>query len=287
LASFTLLTPSLLLLSTRTSSPLSNGSLRFLWDRSGPPSRAYLKLWEALTRMHVEMVLARHGVARGQEIWERLKPQPGSIVLDLGAAPGGWTWAAAQLGATVVSVDRAELAQPVARMHNVHHHIGSGFSVGPDAALLRPFFAQRRAAATSGVASAASVSADSQDLDRNLDRIDWLLCDIVCYPARALTLVHRWLDADAVQAGIVVTIKLQREGEVMPASAGEDNAASALQGTPTPAAATSVKGPAQQYHLRQQATVLSQLRSIPNARLMHLQENKHEVTFMWLRPQSE
>ena len=54
--------------------------MAFVEDRTGPPNRAYLKLWEALVRL-------------GR--W----PGPGERCLDLGASPGGWTWVLARLGA--------------------------------------------------------------------------------------------------------------------------------------------------------------------------------------------
>ena len=63
--------------------PLRRGS-------RGPPNRAYLKLWEALT------LLGR-------------RPGPGELCLDLGASPGGWTWVLAKLGARVIAVDKAPL----------------------------------------------------------------------------------------------------------------------------------------------------------------------------------
>ena len=48
--------------------------MRFVEDHENPPSRAYLKLWEAFT------------VAG-------CRPRPGDRCVDLGSSPGGWTWA--------------------------------------------------------------------------------------------------------------------------------------------------------------------------------------------------
>lgn len=64
------------------------GKIRFNEDRIGPPSRAYLKLQEALTLSGVTLA-------------------PGDTVLDLGATPGGWTYVAAQAGAQVEMIDRS------------------------------------------------------------------------------------------------------------------------------------------------------------------------------------
>ncbi len=74
-------------------------------DHIGPPSRAYLKLWEALVRF-------------GR--W----PAPGDRCLDLGASPGGWTWVLAKLGANVTAVDKAPLAPAVAAMPGVTQRAG-------------------------------------------------------------------------------------------------------------------------------------------------------------------
>ena len=51
LGAWTLLEPDRLLASATKSSPFVNGECRFVEDRAGPPSRAYLKLWEAWTRL--------------------------------------------------------------------------------------------------------------------------------------------------------------------------------------------------------------------------------------------
>ena len=74
LGSWTLLDAGTLLASPHCTSPFPNGEVHFVEDRAGPPSRAYLKLWEALT------LIGR-------------RPQPGETCLDLGSSPGGWSWA--------------------------------------------------------------------------------------------------------------------------------------------------------------------------------------------------
>jgi 23S rRNA (cytidine2498-2'-O)-methyltransferase len=76
--------------------------VEFVADRTGPPSRAYLKLWEALT------LIGRH-------------PGPGDRVLDLGSSPGGWSWALQRMGARVVSVDKAPLAAAVAALPGIDY----------------------------------------------------------------------------------------------------------------------------------------------------------------------
>src|SRR5207302_22823 len=51
LGAWTLLAPDRMLASATKTSPFVNGECRFEEDRIGPPSRAYLKLWEACTRL--------------------------------------------------------------------------------------------------------------------------------------------------------------------------------------------------------------------------------------------
>ncbi|MFN6954251.1 MAG: SAM-dependent methyltransferase [Acetobacteraceae bacterium] len=154
LGAFTLLDPGRMLASPAKTSPVPNGEWRFVEDREGPPSRAYLKLWEALTR------LGRH-------------PAPGERCLDLGASPGGWTWALARLGARVVAVDKAPLDPRVAAMPGVEARQESAFG-----------------------------------LDAAKERADWLFSDVICYPERLLALVRRWVAAGTA-ANIVCSVKFQ------------------------------------------------------------------------------
>jgi len=157
LGAWTLLEPERMLASPVKASPFVNGEVRFVEDREGPPSRAYLKLWEALTR------LGRH-------------PLPGEICLDLGAAPGGWSWALARLGARVVAVDKAPLDPAVAAMPGVELRSESAFGLDP----------------------------------RQESPVDWLFSDVICYPARLLALVERWRAAGRAR-NFVCTLKFQGE----------------------------------------------------------------------------
>lgn len=188
LGAWTLLAPDRMLASPAKSSPFVNGECHFIQDRIGPPSRAYLKLWEACTRMGA---------------W----PQPGESCLDLGASPGGWTWAIAQLGASVVAIDRSPLAPEVAAMPGVSFRSGSAFTVPPEP-------------------------------------IDWLFSDVIAYPAPLLEMVRNWIDSGAAKR-IVCTIKLQGD---------TDHAA------------------------------VADFAGIPGGHVIHLWQNKHELTFWWQRP---
>ena len=113
LGSWTLLAADRLLMAARCSSPFANGEVAFVEDKTGPPNRAYLKLWEALVRL-------------GH--W----PQPGERCLDLGASPGGWTWVLARLGATVVAIDKAPLDPKEVAMPGVEWRGESAFALEPE-----------------------------------------------------------------------------------------------------------------------------------------------------------
>ena len=113
LGAWTLLTRDCLLASPTKTSPFPSGECRFEEDRVGPPNRAYLKLWEALTR------LGSH-------------PRPGERCLDLGASPGGWTWVLASLGASVRAVDKAPVDPRIAAMPGVEPVVESAFTLAPE-----------------------------------------------------------------------------------------------------------------------------------------------------------
>lgn len=112
LGSFTLLSEKLMLASPACTSPVPNGAYIFEEDKETPPNRAYLKLWEALTRIGV-------------------MPKAGETCLDLGACPGGWTWVLQALGANVISVDKAPLEPRIAALPNIKYLQQSAFGLDP------------------------------------------------------------------------------------------------------------------------------------------------------------
>jgi 23S rRNA (cytidine2498-2'-O)-methyltransferase len=113
MGAWTLLDEHTMIASARCSSPFPNGVIEFAEDKEGPPSRAYLKLWEALTLC-------------GK------MPAAGMRCLDAGASPGGWTWALAKLGAKVTAVDRAPLEDRVAAMAGVSFIKHDAFTLKPE-----------------------------------------------------------------------------------------------------------------------------------------------------------
>jgi len=112
LGSWTLIDPHTILAAARCSSPFPNGEVTFVENKSAPPNRAYLKLWEALT------LIGRH-------------PGSGERCLDLGSSPGGWTWVLQSLGARVISVDKAPLAPDIAALPRVEFRRTSAFALAP------------------------------------------------------------------------------------------------------------------------------------------------------------
>jgi len=113
MGAFCLVNQNLMLASANTSSPFPGGKVAFEENREEPPSRAYLKLWEALS------LIGQH-------------PKPGEKCLELGACPGGWTWVIGKLGADVLAVDRSELAENVSAMKTVEFSATNAFKILPE-----------------------------------------------------------------------------------------------------------------------------------------------------------
>jgi len=106
---FTLASENTLYWSDTFSKPTVDGMLEFT-ESKYPPSRAYLKLWEAL------YILGDY-------------PKPGEQTIDLGSSPGSWTWVIASLGARVQSVDRATLNERVAKLPGVAFESADAFKI--------------------------------------------------------------------------------------------------------------------------------------------------------------
>ncbi|MCA9534954.1 MAG: hypothetical protein KC593_14785 [Myxococcales bacterium] len=150
-----------------------------------------------------------------RKLWEvftllQQQPQPGERCIDMGASPGGWTWVLAKLGADVTSVDKAPLAPAIAALPNVQSRVGSAFALRPEHYTREPF--------------------------------EWFFSDVICYPARLLSMVQQWIAADAAKR-FVCTIKFQGETD-------HDTVAA--------------------------------FAAIPGSRLLHLAHNRHELTWVKL-----
>ncbi len=162
-------------------------------EKVGPPSRAYLKLWEAFARI-------------GDY------PLPGARVLDLGSCPGGWTWALAKLGCEVLSMDGAPLEPAVEAMPGVTFKKGDAFKLTP-------------AEATAHFGGKP---------------IDWIFSDMICEPARLVTLLTTWIES-GVCGRFIISVKFKGEA---------DQAA------------------------------IDALAALPGGTLRHLRQNKHELTWI-------
>ncbi|MBX3020451.1 MAG: hypothetical protein KF799_02140 [Bdellovibrionales bacterium] len=153
LGSWTLLDEKTMLYSARCTSPYPDGEVEFNENKMEPPSRAYLKLWEFFN------LVGTH-------------PEKGARTLDLGSSPGGWTWVLDQLGARVMSVDKAPLSEHTPFSDKVIYKSESAFALDP----------------------------------KSVGHVDWLFSDIICYPERLLELVKRW---EPIAKNMVCTIKFQ------------------------------------------------------------------------------
>lgn len=112
LGSWTLVEDDLMVAASDCSAPVPNGAYVFEENKDEPPNRAYLKLWEALSRA-------------GN------MPKAGETCLDLGACPGGWTWVLQGLGTHVIAVDKAPLAPHIAALPHVTYRAESAFGLKP------------------------------------------------------------------------------------------------------------------------------------------------------------
>jgi 23S rRNA (cytidine2498-2'-O)-methyltransferase len=117
------------------------------------PSRSVLKLAEAF-----EVFLS------DEEKTQWIKQ--GMHAVDLGAAPGGWTWHLVQLGMQVVAVDNGPLKGVVAEHPSVKHLRQDGFRYRPK------------------------------------HTVDWLVCDMVEQPGRVAALVSDWVASGATNRAI-------------------------------------------------------------------------------------
>ncbi|HXH29389.1 MAG TPA: SAM-dependent methyltransferase [Bacteriovoracaceae bacterium] len=110
---WTLLEPDMILATTETSSPYALGEMTFTEDRTTPPSRAYLKLWEFFTVYAPEAIT-------------------GGTSLDVGSCPGGWTWVLRTLEfEKIISVDKAPIEQKIMDLGKIDFRQESAFGLDP------------------------------------------------------------------------------------------------------------------------------------------------------------
>lgn len=134
-------------------------------------------------------------------------PQPHETCLDLGASPGGWSWVISTFKSQVKAVDKSPLDGRIAKIKNITFEQGSAFSVQPI----------------------------------HLEPVDWIFSDVICYPARLLTFIKRWLASGKVK-NMICTIKLQGDTDM---------------------------------------SIIEEFKNLPNSSLLHLYHNKHELTWVY------
>lgn len=109
---WTLLDQNTIVAASDTTSSFPHGQMSFIEDKT-PPSRAYLKLYEILTRLNK-------------------RPMSGDTCLELGASPGSWTYVLGSLGANIIACDRAPLDPILSKFPNVQYKSGDAFKLTPD-----------------------------------------------------------------------------------------------------------------------------------------------------------
>jgi 23S rRNA (cytidine2498-2'-O)-methyltransferase len=130
------------------------GIHRMAFD-SNAPSRSYLKIEEAFERMN-------------------RKPVAQETVIDLGAAPGGWTYAFLKRNCCVTSVDNGPLKLPQNSIATVNHIRSDGITYTP---LLHTL------------------------------PVDWLVSDMLTDPGTNMGMLRKWLD-NRWMRNCVINIKL-------------------------------------------------------------------------------
>lgn len=90
-----------------------SGWHEFVEDKTFPPNRAYLKLWEVFTLYDIHL-------------------EKTESVIDVGASPGGWSWVLSQLSKKVYSFDRAELAPQIGSISNIQFMKKDAFNLDYD-----------------------------------------------------------------------------------------------------------------------------------------------------------
>lgn len=128
---------------TDNSAPWEMGYPRLRFP-GGAPSRSTLKLEEAWLQL----------LTPGERA-NLLKP--GFRAVDLGAAPGGWTWQLVNKGMTVLAIDNGPMSPDLMATGKVTHLTEDAFSYRPERVY------------------------------------DWLVCDIVDKPSRVMELMIRWI----------------------------------------------------------------------------------------------
>lgn len=137
-------------------SAFAGGEIAPAEDKAAP-SRAFAKVVESELRL-------------GRAIAD------GETCVDLGAAPGSWSYVALQRGAFVTAVDRSPLREDLMRHPRLRFHQGDAFKFKPE------------------------------------EPVDWLICDIIAAPQRSIDLLLEWLGEGRMRQ-FIVTVKFKGADE--------------------------------------------------------------------------
>jgi 23S rRNA (cytidine2498-2'-O)-methyltransferase len=122
---------------TRDAPSLAPGGRLRVHVPEAAPSRAAMKLAEAFH-------------------WLDRAPDPGDLCVDLGAAPGGWSWVLLERRARVVAVDPAFMARSLQKKRGLTHVRADAFTFEPD------------------------------------EPVDWLFSDMAWRPLESAALLAKW-----------------------------------------------------------------------------------------------
>jgi 23S rRNA (cytidine2498-2'-O)-methyltransferase len=131
-----------------------------------------------IVEVQPERLAPSRAFAKLAEVELRLQQpiMPGETCVDLGSSPGSWAWWALHRGASVVAVDRSPLRSDLMRRAALQFVRGDAFRYRPP------------------------------------QPVDWLLCDVIAFPAKTIALAERWL-AEGWCRRFCITIKFRGEKE--------------------------------------------------------------------------
>ena len=138
-------------------SPFTGGILRLKFPADAP-SRSTLKLDEAFQVLLTPSEREKYLI-------------PGMIAVDLGAAPGGWTWQLVKRGMEVYAVDNGPMAESLMATGQVNYLREDAFHWRPS------------------------------------NTVDWLVCDVVEQPMRIAKLITQWFQ-EGLTRHAMINLKL-------------------------------------------------------------------------------
>ena len=132
------------------------------------------------------------------------------ICLDMGASPGGWTWVLAELHNKVFAIDRAPLDKSLMESYgkNIEY-----------------------------------IKSDAFNIDFNkFSHIDWLFCDVICYPEKLYEFIIKTIKLRKIR-NFICSLKFKGETDF---------------------------------------DVIENFNKIEGSQIIHLFNNKHELTWIKL-----